>query len=280
MKIIKRAFLFYCLALALFLTLTASFPIQIVFLPSVFFLTSTGLGAKAGLLRFFKSKLFAYFNFIVVSLVVITGFIGIKNQADLISALIFAPLALYFTIKILPGRKNPLILPEIIPRTAPVLAKKAPIQKPKPEKLLEESIAPDFDPDFDDVKKQQDFDKNRRVFIKLIGSAGLSVFVFSLFTKKAHAAFFGSVPGPGTVALKDTAGTPIDPAQNQPTDGYKISEVDDSSPAYYGFTNKDGAWFVMKENAGVYRYTKGSSGFSTNWTSRASLTYDYYHNVF
>ena len=277
MKIFKTALLCYCLALSLFLTLSAPFPLQLVFLPVVLYIAFSVLGKKAGILRFFKSKLFLYYGFVIVTLVVVTGFIAVRTPADLISALIFAPLSLFFGIRILPRKQKVLTLPEFIP---PVLVKKPETAHPKiiePERLKEEKEYDDFG---DEAAAKEQFDKNRRVFIKLIGSAGISLFVFSLFTKKAQAAFFGSVPGPGTVALKDISGNPIDPAQNQPTDGYRISEVDDSSPAYYGFTNKDGAWFIMREASGVYRYVKGASSFSTNWTGRAGLSYDYYHNIF
>ena len=109
----------------------------------------------------------------------------------------------------------------------------------------------------------------------------ISLFLFSVFTQKAHGAFFGSVPGPGTVSLKDTSGAQIDPAIKTPTDGYKISQIDDSSPAFYGFIDKTGAWFIMKEDStGAYRYAKGSSSFSTNWTNRAILSYDYFDAIF
>lgn len=142
----------------------------------------------------------------------------------------------------------------------------------KEEEVEELSLEPD---------RVTNLDIDKRAFIKLIGSAGLSVFLLSIFTKNAQAAFFGSVPGPGTVALKDTTGAQIDPAKHHPTDGYKISQLDDSVPAYYGFTEKGGAWFIMREDAsGNYRYAKGASSFSTNWTNRASLTYDYFENVF
>jgi len=60
-------------------------------------------------------------------------------------------------------------------------------------------------------------DIDRRQFLKLISSAGLTLFLFSIFAKRAQAAFFGSVPGSGTVALKDTTGTPIDPAIKTPS---------------------------------------------------------------
>lgn len=126
-------------------------------------------------------------------------------------------------------------------------------------------------------------DDNRRVFLKLIGSTGLSlIFMAVLGKKSAQAAFFGSVPGPGTVAVKNIAGEVIDPAEKQSTDGYEISEVDDSgATSYYGFVHKTGAWYITKEDAsGGYRYAKGPSAFSTSWTGRAGLTYDYFDAVF
>ena len=126
-------------------------------------------------------------------------------------------------------------------------------------------------------------DDNRRLFLKLVGSTGLSIMIMAIFGKKsAQAAFFGSVPGPGTVSVKDSTGTTIDPAEKQSTDGYEISQVDDSStPSYYGFVHKTGAWYITKEDAtGGFRYSKGASAFATGWSSRASLTYDYFDNVF
>ncbi|MBP9817218.1 hypothetical protein KBC75_00490 [Candidatus Shapirobacteria bacterium] len=126
-------------------------------------------------------------------------------------------------------------------------------------------------------------DEDRRRFLKIVGGTSLGIVALSLINpKKAGAAFFGSVPGPGTVALKDSGGVKIDPAIKQPTDGYKISQVDDSTaPAYYGYVNNGGAWYIMKEEAdGSYRYVRGASGFSTGWTNRASQTYDYFDAVF
>ena len=125
-------------------------------------------------------------------------------------------------------------------------------------------------------------DVDRRLFLKLIGSAGFSVFMMSIFTSKAHASFFGSLPGSSAIQIKDSSGTKIDPSQEHATDGYEVSEIDDASaPAYYGFMNASGAWYITREASdGSYRYAKGSSSFSTNWTGRAALSYDYYNNVF
>src|SRR3989338_1159911 len=93
-------------------------------------------------------------------------------------------------------------------------------------------------------------DRDKRLFLKLVGSTGLSLFFMSLVSKEARATFFGSMPGPGTIALKDSTGTLIDPALKQPTDGYNISQLDDTSDpdyAYYGFVNKEGNWYIQRE---------------------------------
>lgn len=126
-------------------------------------------------------------------------------------------------------------------------------------------------------------DFKRRQFIKLLGGGGLGMIVLLFLSPhKASAAFFGSGPGPGTVSLKDTAGTTIDPKEKTPTDGYTISQIDDTgSSNYFGFINKIGAWYISKEdNSGNVRYIKGTTNFSTNWTDRTNLTYDYFDNVF
>ena len=126
-------------------------------------------------------------------------------------------------------------------------------------------------------------DVDRRRFLKILGGTGVSIFLMSLLNpKQAGAAFFGSVPGPGTISIKDASGIKINPAEKQPTDGYKISQIDDANyPYYYGYINSSGAWYIMSEDVNSnYRYTKGGSSFATNWTSRASLTYDYFDSIF
>ena len=82
--------------------------------------------------------------------------------------------------------------------------------------------------------------------------------------------------------VKDSSGNLIDPAEKSPTDGYEVSEIDDSTTdTYYGFVHKDGSWYITKEaSGGAFRYVRGSSDFSTAWTARATQSYDYYDNVF
>ena len=236
-------------------------------IPIVLYFLATIFKIKRG------RKILLFYSFLIVSLMTISGFKGAESLSQLTSVLFFLPITVYFWMQALPRRKKKIKLPHellsIIPGTE-ITSEKEPIQKLK---KIEDEYPPE--------KFGKNFDLDRRMFLKLIGSAGISVFMLAIFTRKAQAAFFGSVPGPGTVALKNTSGVQIDPAQYHPTDGYKINQLDDSSPAYYGFTEKGGAWFIMKEDSsGNYRYTKGTSAFSTNWTNRASLTYDYYDVIF
>lgn len=256
----NRVLVFYSFLLSLIIaigagaiTLQSGNPLfLIVFLPVVFYFVLKIIKKASGL------KILLYYNFVLITIMAVMGFIGASSPPQLISAALFLPIAFYFWKMVLPKRNKKLPLP--------VKTQKK-ITKSEKEEVLKEV--------------PQDVDKDRRKFLKLVGSAGFTLFLFSIFTQRTHAAFFGSVPGPGTVAIKDTAGVQIDPSQHHPTDGYKITEVDDSSPAFYGFVRKDGAWFIMKEDsAGAYRYFKGASSFSTNWTSRASLAYDYFDNIF
>ena len=207
-------------------------------------------------------KAVIYYSFIITFIMVVMGFISAQNVPHLVSSVLFFPLALYFWLQVFPQRKRAINL-------AVVKAKEDKIVKTDEKTELAEE------------GEIEGVDQDRRAFLKIIGSAGLSLFMMAIFTKKAEAAFFGSVPGPGTVAIKDASGQLINPAEKQPTDGYKISRIDDSTPSYYGFTNKDGAWFIMKEDSnGNYTYATGSSNFSSNWANRASLTYGEFFDVF
>jgi hypothetical protein len=125
-------------------------------------------------------------------------------------------------------------------------------------------------------------DIDKRAFLKMVGSLGLSVFLLSIFNKRTGDIFSGTPQVPETVTLKNSAGDKIDPVERQPTDGYRISEIDNSDTSFYGYTNKDGAWFIMKEdiNTGSFRYTRGDGNFPDNWNNRENFRYDYFSNVF
>lgn len=204
-----------------------------------------------------------FYGLFICLLLSSAGLISAKNFSEMTGSFIYLPLIFYFASQLLVNRSSKKFQekPKKILSSIPTRIS---------ETIIPEEIIPGVN------------DQDKRLFLKLIGSAGFSLLLMALFTKKAQAAFFGSVPGPGTVSIKNSAGIKIDPAEEHPTDGYEVAEIDDSStPSYYGFLKKTGAWYVMKENSsGAYRYAKGSSSFSTNWSNRASLTYDYFDSVF
>jgi hypothetical protein len=205
-------------------------------------------------------KLVIFYSFILTTFMAISGLLSASNYLELITAILFTPIAIYFFLLMLPTKSKTINIDLI-----------EPIVDAVPE-VLKRVKNPDYDPE-------------RRKFLKLIGAAGGSLFLMTIFTRSAEASFFGSMPGPGTLALKNTSGTQIDPAEKKPTDGYNITEIDDSGvDIYYGFVNKDGAWYIQKElSTGAYRYIKGTSDFTnatTGWPNRTSLSYGYFNDIF
>ena len=65
------------------------------------------------------------------------------------------------------------------------------------------------------------------------------------------------------------------------TDAFHINDSDESGdPKYYGYSAEDGSFYILEITGGSqFRYCYGFSGYSDAWTGRASLTYEYYHNV-
>ncbi|MFZ2199559.1 MAG: hypothetical protein WAV40_02100 [Microgenomates group bacterium] len=209
-------------------------------------------------------KLWIAYNILIIALIFGTSISHAQNLSNYLLPLLLLPLLYYLCLEILkPRKKHKLSDPTVFA---------ADLTTPTASLAIEGEVMPN-----------NISDDNRRLFLKLVGSTGLSVVIMAIFGKKsAQAAFFGSVPGPGTVAVKNIAGDTIDPAEKQSTDGYEISQVDDSStPSYYGFVHKTGAWYITKEDAtGAYRYAKGSADFATGWTTRVGLAYDYFDNTF
>lgn len=209
-------------------------------------------------------RLWVLYNFLVLVLIFGTSLSSARSVTNFLLPLLLLPLLYYLGKEVLrKPRKRKLADPAIYASDT-----KASTSEP----VLEGEVMP-----------TEVSDDNRRLFLKLVGSTSLSILFMAVLGKgSAKAAFFGSVPGPGTVAIKDSSGVAIDPAEKQPTDGYTISEVDDgTTTSYYGFVHKTGAWYITKEDSsGSYRYAKGPSSFSTNWTGRALLSYDYFDNVF
>ena len=47
---------------------------------------------------------------------------------------------------------------------------------------------------------------------------------------------------------------------------------------YIGYTDKDGAWYIMKIGAEFTLYAKGDSGFLAAWADKEAQDYDYFFN--
>jgi hypothetical protein len=211
------------------------------------------------------SKIILIYNLIITVVFAYTGFTAAKNLNQVIFSFLFLPMAAYFLTALLKRLPKPTFIP------SPTGNSLSPI----PYTLNPTSISGE------ELTATEVSDINRRLFLKLIGTAGLTTFLFALFTKSSQAAFFGSMPGPGVVAIKDSQGNKIDPAEKSPTDGYEIAQVDDAAnPAYYGFLNKDGHWYIARDNNGEYYYARGTNNFPGSWGIRASLNYDLFNNVF
>jgi hypothetical protein len=191
-------------------------------------------------------KTITYCILIIAGAAVIAVFVTAKTYAQLaVASALYLPLA-YFAYKLFPRKawRVRLKKPEVSVHT---------VDLPETQVKHEDMIV-DFD---------------RRAFLKLVGATGLSFFLFSILTKRAEPLLFG------------TGASPLGTNEPQPTDGYQISEIDENDPTYCGFVNKNGGWYIIKQNAdGSFRYAKGESDFPGNWANRKNLKYDYFSNVF
>jgi hypothetical protein len=190
-------------------------------------------------------------------LAIIAIFVTTKTYTQLAIASVLYAIFVYFVFEIISDKK--------------MVKQYRPVVRPQPIVLEPETQNETFG--INDIDK--------RAFLKLIGITSFSLFVFSLFNKRAEAAFLGGADTSSTF-IKDSDGNNINPAEKQPTDGYQIAEIDDSEVTFYGFTNKEGAWFIMKEDtdSGSFRYIRGTINFPTYWSNRLKLKYDYYNNIF
>lgn len=217
------------------------------------------------------SRILTWSSFVIVSLIVIAAFVTATTYIQLAVAIILYPALVYFSFKVFPRKawRYPSRKPvTVIQQQAESAEKAMPVGRQAETGKRENISITDID---------------KRAFLKMIGGTGLILFVMSIFNKNAGGLFPGIAPaGQGLTLLKDTAGNKIDPAQNQPLDGYRISEVDDSIISFYGFINKNGAWFIMQGDAdtGSFRYTRGNSDFPNNWARRENLNYDYFYKLF
>jgi len=194
---------------------------------------------------------------VIVALAIVmvaVGFITSTTYTQLaISSLLYPPLA-YFAFKLIPATKKE---KGGVPENYVVEVK----SKKGKEKNGVEII-----------------DIDKRAFLKMIGAAGVSFFIFSLFTRKVEDLLLSGNSG----GRRDSFGTGTNNASPEPTEEYKITEISTEDHNYYGFVNLEGNWYIMKEDPvkGSFRYSKGNLNFSKSWNDKEKLKYDYYHNVF
>lgn len=133
-------------------------------------------------------------------------------------------------------------------------------------------------------------DDDRRVFLKLVGSTGIFLFIYSLFniSRKPTSMIprewlkFGGKALEADMKQFDPGMVQNQKSIDQLMEGFKIAEIDNADISYYGFMATNGAWYIMKANtgAGSFRYVRGESNFPANWKNRKTLTYDYLDKVF
>ena len=201
-----------------------------------------------------KKQIVFYSILLVACSIVILTFVTSKTYVQLaIASLLYPPLA-YFAFKYYPRKTQKIFIDKNNPEATPI---------------IEET-----DDHIGDIDK--------RTFLKMIGAAGFSLLIFSIFTKRFESLFMGNDIQSNTSSTNGNSVNSVDPAERQPTDGYQISEIDEETDVYIGYTNKYGAWFIMKQDleTGSFRYTKGGQDFPDNWVKRQELTYDYFNNVF
>jgi len=203
-------------------------------------------------------KILTCCSFVIAGLVVVLAFVTATTYVQLAVAVVLYPLLVYFALR-------------IFPRKAWQASPMEPVATIGPASM---KLPENEDTGIIDIDK--------RAFLKLIGISGFSLLLYWVFIRKSGTPLFGGTSESGTVSLQDTTGRKIDPAEKQPTDGYRITEIDDSIIAYYGFTHKNDSWFIMRidTDTGSFRYVRGNSDFAGGWNNREKLKYDYYVNVF
>lgn len=67
-----------------------------------------------------------------------------------------------------------------------------------------------------------------------------------------------------------------------PLGAYQITDLDTAGATqYFGYTDKNGNWYIMQLTATAVRYAKGTTGYTTGWTNRAlTVVYDYWYTTF
>lgn len=208
------------------------------------------------------TKTISYTGLIISAILVVFVFLTAKTYTQLIIAVILYPLLAYFALKVIPKRSS---------AEAPTISVNLPTI---PQRTVDKA-------DYVKRERVEVADIDKRTFLKLIGTAGISFFIFSILGRRVDSFLFNGSGSGGTSSSGIIPGASMSQTGSI-TDGYKITEIDDGLVSYYGFTNQAGNWLIMKEDTQTssFRYAKGAKDFAGNWKNRQDLRYDYYYNLF
>lgn len=206
------------------------------------------------------TKILTYSSFAAAIFIVFMIFLTAQTYPQLAAAAILYPVLIYLGFMLFPRNGS----------------KSAKITMLSPQNLSQgKSESPES-------KKETTYiaDIDKRVFLKLIGATGVSFFLISIFGRRFESLIFGRTMQPGIIPLG--TGEQAGQAGASPTEGYRISDIDEGPITYYGFINNSGSWLIMREatDGNSFRYSKGTSDFKSNWANRENLKYDYFHNLY
>lgn len=201
-------------------------------------------------------KTLTYSSFIIASFLVVAVFITATTYIQLGLAVALYPLLILFAFKIFPRKSH---------RTMEFT-----VELPKPAPKTVQTV------NGVTREKVEVVDVDKRTFLKLIGTVGITFFLSSFLGKRADTLLSR---GLGTAPASEHGASGAETLANG---GYKISEVDENRITYYGFLNKDGGWLIMRvdTDTNTFRYAKGDTDFPGNWSRRENLKYDYFSNLF
>lgn len=88
--------------------------------------------------------------------------------------------------------------------------------------------------------------------------------------------------GGGGLGAFSTYGVSKDISITDQLKNYFLTDIDDTtSTEYYGYVDKNGAWYIKQVTSTAVRFAKGSSDYTTSWGNRAvSVSYDYFNLTF
>ncbi len=228
-------------------------------------------------------------DLILLLLILASTLVSIRAFKDLIISAVFIPPVAAFLYQ-LKDKIVETLLKFKLASTPNKLPQTVEIQKEPVESISDEVESPiESLGEINEEDQVVVANNQRRKFLKLMVTAGLgTTFLLLAGRRKAEAAFFGSVPGTGTIGVKDVAGNKIDPAVKSPTDGFGVTEISNASyPYYFGFVHYNGVdWYILKqESTGAFsyasKYNNSSTNYATAWTTKAStLVYGTYSNAF